>query len=342
MKPYRQSDYDVTNTVQVSSPAAVTKAVFDTLAKAFPEEEFTHARQAYVDFERLFTGKWPGFLGCDMVYHDIQHTLDMSLAVARILTGHDLTVDTDERLGAGRAELGMIVALFHDAGYIRSSEEDTMYRHGAELTQSHVGRSAELLKSYLPTIGLADKAELASAIVHFTGYEIPLDDIQVDDPLDRRLGHLVATGDMIAQMADRCYLEKCRDRLFPEFVVGGVNLLDGDQPDETDKADQPDQPAWTPEELLRRTPMFFDQVMKDRLDGAFNSGYKYLEVLFGGKNPYLESIRQSMDYLQHIIDTGKWDLLRREPPVFSWQPDEEDAVTIIQKLAAEDLKKLAG
>ncbi len=333
MQPYRQSDYDVTNTVQVSSPAAVTTAVFKTLAKAFPDEKFTHARQAYVDFEKLFTGKWPGFLGCDMVYHDIQHTLDMSLAVARILTGHDLTVPSDERLGARRAELGMIVALFHDAGFIRKDNEDTIYRHGAELTQSHVGRSAELLKSYLPTIGLADQAELASVIVHFTGYEIPLDEIQVDDPLDTRLGHLVATGDMIAQMADRCYLEKCRDRLFPEFVLGGVNLLEGEGPD---------APDWTPEELLRRTPMFFDRVMRERLDGTFNGGYKYLEVLFNGKNPYLESIKQSMDYLQHIIDTGKWDLLRREPPVFSWQPDEEDAITVIQKLAAADLKKLAG
>ena len=333
MKPYRQSDYDVTNTVQVSSPAAVQKAVFETLAKAFPDEKFTYARQAYVDFEKLFTGKWPGFLGCDTVYHDIQHTLDMSLAVARIITGHDLTVPSEERFGARRAELGMIVALFHDAGYIRNDDEDTIYRHGAELTLSHVGRSANFLKTYLPTIGLEDQAELASVIVHFTGHEIPLDEIQVDDPLDKRLGHLIATGDMIAQMADRCYLEKCRDRLFPEFVLGGVNLLEGEGPDE---------PDWTPEELLRRTPMFFEQVMKERLDGTFNSGYKFLEALFNGKNPYLEAIKQSIDYLQHIIDTGNWSLLRREPPVFSWQPDKEDAITIIQKLAAEDLKKLTG
>jgi hypothetical protein len=333
MKPYRQSDYDVTNTVQVSSPGAVTEAVFATLVQAFPDEKFSRVRQAYVDFEKLFTGKWPGFLGCDTVYHDIQHTLDMSLAVARILTGHELTVPTNERLGASRVQLGMIVALFHDAGFIRSSEEDTIYRHGAELTQSHVRRSAELLKNYLPTIGLADQAEVAAIIVHFSGYEIPLDEILVDDPLDKRLGHLVATGDMIAQMADRCYLEKCRDRLFPEFVLGGVNMLTGDEVGKLE---------WTPEELLRRTPMFFEQVMNDRLDGAFNSGYKYLEVLFGGKNPYLESINQSMDYLQHIIDTGNWSLLRREPPVFSWQPDEEDAITVIQKLAASDLKKLAG
>ena len=42
------------------------------------------------------------------------------------------------------------------------------------------------------------------------------------DPRDIKLGHLLGTADMIAQMADRCYLEKCRDRLYPEFVLGGV------------------------------------------------------------------------------------------------------------------------
>jgi hypothetical protein len=328
MQPYRQSDYDVTNTVQVSSAEAVTRAVFETLNQVFPDEKFERARQAYVDFEKLFTGKWPGFLGCDTVYHDIQHTLDMSLAVARIFTGHELTVADDERLGAERCELGIIIALFHDAGFIRN-ENDTDYRHGAELTQSHVARGAELLTSYLPTIGFADKAETAGVIVHFTGYEIPLDQIKVDDPLDRKLGHLVATGDMIAQMADRCYLEKCRDRLFPEFVLGGVNLLSDSEEDGT---------SWSSEELLRRTPMFFDRIKEERLDGAFNGAYHYLEILFGGRNPYIESIEQSMTFLKHVIDSGNWSLLRREPPCFTWQEDQEDPVTRIQKLAAAELK----
>ena len=47
---------------------------------------------------------------------------------------------------------------------------------------------------------------------------------QVADPRDIKLGHLLGTADMIAQMADRCYLEKCRDRLYAEFVLGGVAL----------------------------------------------------------------------------------------------------------------------
>ena len=47
---------------------------------------------------------------------------------------------------------------------------------------------------------------------------------QVADRRDITVGHLLGTADMIAQMADRCYLEKCRDRLYAEFVLGGVAL----------------------------------------------------------------------------------------------------------------------
>ena len=65
---------------------------------------------------------------------------------------------------------------------------------------------------------------VASMIVHYTGYELDLDTIELDDPRDTLCGHLLGTADLIAQMADRCYLEKCRDRLYKEFVLGGVAI----------------------------------------------------------------------------------------------------------------------
>src|SRR5882757_9065136 len=71
---------------------------------------------------------------------------------------------------------------------------------------------------FLPSIGMENWVPISTRIVHFTGYEIKLDQIQLADPRDRKLGHLLGTADLIAQMADRCYLEKCRDRLYPEFV----------------------------------------------------------------------------------------------------------------------------
>ena len=49
--------------------------------------EFDKLWLAFYDFERLFTGRYPGYLGCDTTYHDMQHTLDMTLALARLVAG---------------------------------------------------------------------------------------------------------------------------------------------------------------------------------------------------------------------------------------------------------------
>ena len=55
--------------------------------------------------------------------------------------------------------------------------------------------------------------------MHYTGYERPAETIRIDDTLLRRVGQMLGTADILAQMSDRCYLEKCRDRLYPEFVL---------------------------------------------------------------------------------------------------------------------------
>jgi hypothetical protein len=117
--------------------------------------------------------------------------------------------------------LGIISALFHDCGYIRR-RKDTKHANGAEYTTVHVSRGAHFLEEYLPTIGMADLVLAATRIVHFTGYEIPVDRIKVPSLEFRLLGNLLGSADILAQMADRCYLEKCYDRLYPEFVRGGI------------------------------------------------------------------------------------------------------------------------
>ncbi|HTE42842.1 MAG TPA: hypothetical protein VK629_18615, partial [Steroidobacteraceae bacterium] len=208
---YRRSDFDVTNTVQVSSPTAVRSAVLDLFMQIWPNRSFDRVVSAFRDFERLFIGQYPGYLGCDTVYHDMQHSLDGTLATARIIAGHERTQAADDKLGPERATLGIVVALFHDAGYIRQVD-DSVHRNGAEFTLNHVSRSAAFLANYLPTIGMAEWVSVATRIVHFTGYEVTFDQIKLDDMRDRRVGHIVGTGDLIAQMSDRCYLEKCRDR----------------------------------------------------------------------------------------------------------------------------------
>ncbi|MEJ2297749.1 MAG: hypothetical protein P8X94_04450 [Woeseiaceae bacterium] len=332
MSQDRRNDYDVTDSVQVSNPAAVRSAVRELFAETFPGTSFDKLWLAFYDFERLFTGRYPGYLGCDTTYHDMQHTLDMTLALARLVSGYERSVEPPDRLGAPRAQMAIITSLFHDAGYIRHELRDKEFTNGAEFTLYHVSRSADFLRRYLPELGLARDVGVASMIVHFTGYEIDLDDIELEDPRDIICGHLIGTADMIAQMADRCYLEKCRDRLYNEFVVGGVAV-------ENAKPGEFMVRYRSGKDLLQKTPMFYQQVMRDRLNKQFNRAYRYIEVLYDGHNPYIEAIRNNMTHLMRIIETGDWSLLRRKPAVFV---GIAQAVHDIEKLVARQLAAFSG
>ncbi len=313
MKSVRRSDFDVTNTVQVSSPAAVLAAVKALYRPLWPTLSMEALDKAFRHFEQLFAGEVPGYCGVDTVYHDRQHTLDITLALARLIVGHERQHSGEAALGSERAVLGLIVGLFHDVGYLRRTD-DQQTHNGAEFTRTHVSRGARFLEDYLPQLGLAAAVPVAREIIHFTGYEVPFARIDVSDPRDIKLGHLLGTADMIAQMADRCYLEKCRDRLYAEFVLGGVALpmaANGDR--EVKYASGLD--------LLRQTPDFVSEVRSKRLDGEFNSAYRNLEILYNGRNPYLEAIDRNVFYLRQILRSENWRLLRRNPPIFAATAD---------------------
>jgi hypothetical protein len=312
----RRNDFDVTNTVQVSSPHAVRAAVETLFRATWPGVNLAPVADAFDQFDRMFAGEVPGFFGGDTVYHDRQHTLDITLALARLIVGYERQQESDDtRFGAERAVVGILTGLFHDIGYLRRTE-DGESRNGAEFTRTHVARGARFIADYLPTVGLGAWVPIATEIVHFTGYEVPFAQIKVSDPRDIKLGHLIGTADMIAQMADRCYLEKCRDRLYAEFVLGGVALpMDGNG------GNGPQVKYASGLDLLRQTPDFVVDVRSKRLDGQFDRAYRYLEVLFGGSNPYIEAIERNLDYLRQILRSENWRLLRRNPPVFAAEPD---------------------
>lgn len=304
----RRSDYDVTDTVQVSSPAAVRAAVLDLYRETWPGAPTDTLVRAIDDFALLFTGRVPGYQGVDTVYHDMQHSLDVVLATARLLVGYERSAAEPARFGAERALVTLIVATLHDAGYIREDAEIDV-PNGAVFTKNHVARGARLIARYLPQLGLAQWVPMATRIVHFTGYEVPFDQIRLNDSRDRKAGHLLGTADLLAQMADRCYLEKCRDRLYAEFVLGGVAVHAGPGGMEVQYGSGLD--------LLRQTPYFVQSALDDRLRGEFDHAYRYMEEVFDGRNPYMEAIDQHLNFLGDLSRTGRWRMLRREPPVFT-------------------------
>jgi hypothetical protein len=292
----RSPNRDVSNTVDVTSTRQVYREIRILLQHHFPDLPTAPLKRAFHDFDRLYRGEYPGFYACDTSYHDTQHVLDVTLAMARLIDGYQLRHGAKKGLGSDMALLGTLVALFHDAGYIRR-RGDTRHSHGAEYTRVHVSRSARFLREYLPRIGLGHMARLAADLVHFTGYERAPQDIVLASRDQIVVGHLVGTADVIAQMADVAYLEKCRDRLYPEFEIGGIARQRG--------ADGAEQVIYeSARDLLEKTPTFVERVVQQRLDGCFSSVYRFAGDHFGGANLYMDAVHANQRRLQSALSDG--------------------------------------
>src|SRR6185295_9199249 len=116
------------------------------LSRLYPQSSFDSVWLAFHDFERLFGGHHPEYHAVDTSYHDIQHTLDMTLALARLIAGYEQSVESADRLGSDRAELAIVSALFHDSGYLRHKVRDEGAVNGAVFTRVHVSRSGAYLE----------------------------------------------------------------------------------------------------------------------------------------------------------------------------------------------------
>jgi len=293
----------VTNRVNVEDPVRVRDAILAIYAARYPGIELAPLERAFADFKALFEGSYPGYLACDTLYHDMRHTLDMTLALARLIDGHERACAGADRIGPRRAVLGVLIALLHDSGYLRRASEAAV-ENGAVFTKTHVSRGADFISTYLPKLGFGAEAAVAARLVHFTGYEMEIDDIRIEDPKDRAIGCLVGTADLIGQMSDRMYLEKCREFLYKEFVWGKIareRLPDGHELVR----------YASPEDLIIKTPGFYEYVARTRIQKKLGSADRYAEVHFDGPSPYQSEIDRNMDFLRETIETADFSRLRR-------------------------------
>ena len=302
----RRSDYDVTNLVQTTAPAAVRDEIIRLFRGLYNDAPGRLLLRAFQDVERLYQGEDAEYYPCDTSYHDIQHVLDVTLATGRLMDGYQRSRrNGTPALPPELFVLGVLSALFHDFGYLRR-RSDRRHRYGAEYTLTHVARGATYLRRYMRRQGTGRLAEIAAKLLHYTGYERRAESIRIGDTLLRRVGHMLGTADIIAQMADRCYLEKCRDRLYPEFVIGGLTRrpLIGLQTY---------VPVDSGEELVRQTPGFYHVALK-RLDVQLARAYEYASFHFGGQNLYLEEMQKNVRYAKLLEVGDGTEMLRRSPP----------------------------
>jgi hypothetical protein len=302
----RRSEYDVTNRVDTTDPTAVGLEISRLFAQLYPRARCEVLSPAFADITRLYRGEYPGYHACDTAYHNLQHTLDVALAMARLMDGYERAAEPHEPLGPRLFAFGLICALFHDVGYLRRLN-DTRHRNGAEYTLCHVSRGGRFLEHYLAEQGMGEVAVAAVPVLHFTGYEIPVRDIAVPAPIFRVIGNMLGSADILAQMSDRCYLEKCRDRLYPEFVAGGLAHGGSGTPPANAK-------FTSAEDLLRKTPQFYE-VAYQRLTELLDSAYRYARNHFEGEDPYFAEVIKNIEHARRIAQQGDVvRMLRRQPP----------------------------
>jgi hypothetical protein len=101
---------------------------------------------------------------------------------------------------------------------------------------------------------------------------------------------------LIAKMADVAYLEKCRDRLYQEFEVGGIarqRAEDGSELVVYESA----------VDLLVKTPGFVASVIEQRLEGYFDAAYHFAEAHFGGNNLYMDALMANRRRLEAALSS---------------------------------------
>ena len=286
---------DLNSLIPMDSPQAVIEEVTHILGLIFPSFDPNPVNSAFYMISDLFNGDYPGYRACNTEYHDFHHTNHVFLAMARLI--HGAVVD-GEKFTQRKITLGLMAALFHDSGYIQKIEDRT--GTGAKYTATHVERSMDLFEHYGKQIGLDTKSiGGAQAIILCTNLSVDIATIKFPCKSTKLLGKLLGAADVLAQMADRTYLEKLLF-LYHEFRESGIGGYAGEV------------------DLLRKTIGFYDFIarrLEANLDGVDRLMKRHFIARWDiDEDLYRTAIDKQRQYLEQILempDTDPRDHLKR-------------------------------
>lgn len=273
------------NLIDHTHPDSVFDEIKNIYNYHYTSESFSDVERIFILIKTLFRGDFEGYRACNTEYHDMNHTIDTLLATARLIDGYNIE-NQNKPLDEDTAKKLMKAALLHDTGYIQ--EEWDSSGTGAKYSLSHVERSVSFIKKNCQKLGFTeDEAIKTERLVMYTGISEDLEKLDYDDKNERLAGSLLATADLMGQMADRVYLEKLIF-LYRELKEAGI----GDYKSEFD--------------IIRKTISFYQFVM-ERLNGPCFRVYKLAQSHFRERfsidsNLYMDSIRRHIAYLYWICD----------------------------------------
>lgn len=268
----------------ISSPSETFAEIKNILLLIGPAFDFLLIENVYNDIIRLFNGNYPGYRASNTEYHDLEHTCTVTLATARLIHGLQ---NQDRTFSTRVIQLGVIGALFHDTGLIQTEDESD--GTGAQYTIGHEERSITLMENYLSDKKFSVEDILdCSNIIMCTKLSLPLSEIPFRSVETKTMGKVLGSADLIAQMADRNYLEKLPS-LFLEFKEAGMKGFE------------------TPLELFKNTGEFYHLVARTRLTEELGNVSAailgHFTTRWGiDRDLYAESIKNNIKYMREITE----------------------------------------
>lgn len=171
---------------------------------------------------------------------------------------------------------------------------------GSKYTANHVWRSMDFIEAQGAEYGLAgDEIAACRTMIHCTDLAADFPAMTFPSPPFELLSKMLGAADLLAQMADRTYLEKLLF-LYYEFKEANV----GDYRSEMD--------------LLRKTVAFYD-IVAQRLENKLDASDRYMLLHLASRwdiheNLYDRSIQKQKRHLQQIMensDSDPFDEIRR-------------------------------
>ncbi|MDI9347721.1 MAG: hypothetical protein QM538_04375 [Methylacidiphilales bacterium] len=310
----RKSGFDVTGILLVRDSAIIENAVVELYKESFSNAPCQIIRDAFDLFNQSYAGLLKEFMPCDMLYHDEEHVLEVTLATARLIYGLQKTSKPFNqyihKLDKNLAIVAIVIALFHDSGYLKNRHNETEVINGSVFTKTHVSRSSDMLFSVMAKLGLKQYTRIATEAVHYTGYEKKIKSLDLQNDIERIVGCLVGTADYIGQMSDRRYLEKCYSRLYPELVLGKADQYF------CDVTNQVKTLYKNRTDLITKSNNFYKNVVRPKLEFDFHSVYHLADAIFPeyGVNLYMwwmeNNQRELVNILSNQLEIKK--LLRRK------------------------------
>ena len=276
--------------VATNDPSAVKTEVQAAYIAMFPLGDYEFVFRAFSWAEDCFAGRHRDYQAIDARYHDLEHTLQGTLCMVRLLRCRH-TAGGQPKLSQHLFELGLIGILLHDTGYLK--RRDDTAGTGAKYTATHVYRSLEFAALLLKEKGYPD-ADIRAVqnMIRCTGIDAFLESISFESDAERVVGFALGTADLLGQMAADDYVEKL-PVLYDEFQEAARH--DRGHTDFITK-------FGGAQDLMQRTPSFWRDYVLPKLDKDFAGLHRFLNQPYpNGRNWYVERIEANMGRIREQL-----------------------------------------